>query len=1835
MLVHEGVTPVSLRNASQPHPRQLPTRVPFRPIGVAEGRTMTPQQITTYNRQLGSEIQRREQTLRSNLLAGQMMGRLTQGMTPGETDAYNKWVKEENTRRRIEQARQRAHALLALQQGDALSGLINPVKPYIGIGGLPSTERVTQIGRDLAILKQGQALNPLVTPEEYRTSADYKIRTPADLPHDLTPAEVRAKLAELRSHPSALPASIDPFIGRRRIAVSQAVAPSGDALNALVTRSPSESFLGGLKGTLEDSAGGIKSVLDYNAIDAAKDVGHGIHAAVGALPPLPAPYLNPRRSGGYAENVGKQAASAEEFLSNLTVASGRAIDKATGNWVEPINVQASDISGQEGTSATIVSTIRSGQPLPEEIKKEIKPRFLKSTSRNIAIRLAQKNGHDVDEHSNDMDIIYAAYDAHQTGAAKVFNVLAKDAAAIAFGVPAGAYGFLGAASHGVTGEGGVLDYAKQSFIDPYVELAKNPGKTIGEHPLISALQVAPFLKAGGIAVGRTLVKPKIRPYILDRKNLEGARTVRQPGEPDTFSQPLTDASARTINRGNYSDNIFTRPIERLADRIMRGDTPVGRRMRARQLDGTLSKDLNYAAASGKAEANHHVAPVVAILDKLTPDQQKILTFELNNDIDIVNYADQWIKIADQQLKQTKKTDVDWEKWQAVKDEFVHARKSLIPDKTVGNFMKEASKLQYLHDVIRQEMGMFDTGTLMKKPTPGLHNPEKFDVAADIADPKKNAENLNTMGWIHYSDAESLTRGEFHMGAMNDASLAGPGLYLSDIGDTPYEPGSRTLHRVDVNTKAVVDLETDLHAPIKPATEKHPPETYTGLLDTAMQATIARLRKKFGNEEVDAMLARTHPEFKTPGGIKDFLEPNRMGPTYRETMAPDAPEGLPWWAYKVGINRGNDHRASKYNAYHAIVEGIYESKRTRDDPLPEIFGREFQREVNQQLEKRGFDGVSHEGGYHSQKPERYQVLVLFGKDAIKGIKSSHGDPVGDPLGPPFPLKSKNQTERLKIADKQALRREVGNQLDPGNYRTLRQDKIASDNTAINAYLHGYRDSYGGSFDTHSEMLGQIEYLKNEIALEEEKAKDTSEWGGRDSAKILDLQIQLHHLERRDEGIKAIKSGKVDLQDMKQSAISRSISDRYEEMAKHTQHIENISEHINALTILQEGHKGALDALPDDVVKMLDPTYIPGQSDFSHVVENLKIKPKEIQKVIETLREKQADHELAYIVSNPLSGVRTPIRPETTISNPLRAKVERALSSDPMKNAAKWLRLNNLDQLRTGNFDTSTGFFVTALKAPFLVKAMSKAIHDAIATVATPLPKSGIFKVDYAKGYIAIRTKPSTRRTVVGEGEWSDMDVSQSLYDTIEVHPMKLGKDGEKVVPASVDVDASEGWQVVHTDDLHKIADIIKRTEPRAPTHGWHKGTDAWRYQALNLRLGYLVNNVIGNVILAVQSGASARDFIKASYKLSGDKYNRWVPAELTHAGFNVNEVGQLSESFTSAWSKPIRSIGDRIMEKNIAFENFARRAAYIGESRRLSSKEKGLIRRITRTNDEMDQFMAKVVSGEATDPQRRAMVDKINDFMGDFISRPYSYNMFLIAPFYRWLGHMLKLQVITGPTKYPARFAAMALLGMQGMQQMNDTGTSLRPDTLGTLAIGSPNLDKYGNALQLVARTSSQYPEATAGQILAPKFRNPLEGLAAGAINSINPLAKFGLEAFLGRDLSRPPGEDYFKNAEGKPVGPEDVGDRAKVLANRLWGLVPLLNMLQSAKRGARDTHIPWLAPALKPKTGAEKSQWPDAPNNTLADILAMFGVPRYEYIPVAGPAAEKRAKLIKDLLKSG
>lgn len=309
------------------------------------------------------------------------------------------------------------------------------------------------------------------------------------------------------------------------------------------------------------------------------------------------------------------------------------------------------------------------------------------------------------------------------------------------------------------------------------------------------------------------------------------------------------------------------------------------------------------------------------------------------------------------------------------------------------------------------------------------------------------------------------------------------------------------------------------------------------------------------------------------------------------------------------------------------------------------------------------------------------------------------------------------------------------------------------------------------------------------------------------------------------------------------------------------------------------------------------------------------------------------------------------------------------------------------------------------------------------------------------------------------------------------------------------------------------------------------TAAWRWATLMARPAWLVNNIAGNTVQALTAGAGPVSFTRALRTGDGQKYEGVIRPGVENAGQFKNVFDQ-KRGPSSLVMKPIHAFTNAVVDANVRFENFARRAVDISQATREAKaqvhSELGTIRSgFHRVNAEVVDAMRN------PSPEAEARIVKhVDTWLGNFTKLKQTPILDVISPFHRWFFFISKL-VAEMPAKTPGRALLLQRLGTYGINIQNQEFGGFTPNSL----VGSLKLpDGLRFVGGLYKSTQGLWPYTTPFQLLAPNDQsttNPGQPNLQGALGALNP--GFGALWNAGRGTDFQTGYD-LQDQYGNPTG---------------------------------------------------------------------------------------------------
>lgn len=400
--------------------------------------------------------------------------------------------------------------------------------------------------------------------------------------------------------------------------------------------------------------------------------------------------------------------------------------------------------------------------------------------------------------------------------------------------------------------------------------------------------------------------------------------------------------------------------------------------------------------------------------------------------------------------------------------------------------------------------------------------------------------------------------------------------------------------------------------------------------------------------------------------------------------------------------------------------------------------------------------------------------------------------------------------------------------------------------------------------------------------------------------------------------------------------------------------------------------------------------------------------------------------------------------------------------------------------------------------------------------------------------------------------------------------------------------------------------------RRPEDGWFGGpswvsvwgldaiTRAWRTLTLNLLPRTAFVNMAGSSILALQGGASPYAMMLAFKAIHGIPHNGRilpVPPELRQRYYEqlfsdpkyasldretmLQEPSQLQGAL--AWGSYYMN---SIRYLNGFSEDFGRLSIWYQQAYPEAIRAADGVRFFASArklnNDAIDLLDAMASGNPAWAAKHALWMQKSFDFLGDLHKGGKTASYMRIAfPFYQWYKHMIKLQLLTMPAKYPGRALFFQMIGAIGEEYQREHGGNA-PWGLDFVPIPGldPVLDTTLGSPQEIytgASSASIWPQYTWSQFatrdgdfqlykavqstLNPEVTNA--GLIALGVVSAIP----GNDGVLEFNSSNPsnlselfqPARDANGNVIDASLTPEFLG----YMLNRLFRMVPLSPSIMS------------------------------------------------------------------------
>lgn len=360
---------------------------------------------------------------------------------------------------------------------------------------------------------------------------------------------------------------------------------------------------------------------------------------------------------------------------------------------------------------------------------------------------------------------------------------------------------------------------------------------------------------------------------------------------------------------------------------------------------------------------------------------------------------------------------------------------------------------------------------------------------------------------------------------------------------------------------------------------------------------------------------------------------------------------------------------------------------------------------------------------------------------------------------------------------------------------------------------------------------------------------------------------------------------------------------------------------------------------------------------------------------------------------------------------------------------------------------------------------------------------------------------------------------------------------------------------------------------------------------------LINNAVGNPVLAAIGGAGIVDYIRAVHILRN--HPEVIPSTLRHIGpiANVGETMKLT-GYQAFWRNA-----------NVFHEDLGRLTTYVHHVVRHAKNEQGLkfYNRIDMGSELMTNYLKGLAEGR--NPDVLKFTDEATKWFGNMSKRnkwdPVLATGFL---FHRWVGHMIHLTLWTMPVHYPVRTAFLLNLSQMADDYRKEHGNL--PDWAKSIVGTFSTVDKVVGMPQRVLwglNTGSTNPLATPGQTFSigsessgSAGANPISAVLAA---NLNPLAQVLFAYGSGKRLDN---FSDLKDTYGRPVGPMDTFTGL----HQLVANAPVVSSVFSAT-GLADNALQFTpgAPRRYSRAGLRDPDYypPGAPKSLLWNILWRLG----------------------------
>jgi len=429
---------------------------------------------------------------------------------------------------------------------------------------------------------------------------------------------------------------------------------------------------------------------------------------------------------------------------------------------------------------------------------------------------------------------------------------------------------------------------------------------------------------------------------------------------------------------------------------------------------------------------------------------------------------------------------------------------------------------------------------------------------------------------------------------------------------------------------------------------------------------------------------------------------------------------------------------------------------------------------------------------------------------------------------------------------------------------------------------------------------------------------------------------------------------------------------------------------------------------------------------------------------------------------------------------------------------------------------------------VVEAQAHDLHRRVIDAAMPIPR-GKAKPD---GYVWVR---ELRGEHIPTGETYGAE-----------HTANVGREfpefgdvtGDLTTPIDAQALEDHGVRFAVPEQFAKQMRAQQRPSRGWAGKFWHQSTDVWRALVLNLRVPWLVNNIVGNHVLAAlrfAGPAGLKAYVDALMEVRGIKAVRqliglsrsWgmsdadmraIFAEHTRPGTLIGSqlpaglASRLPVGVERGLDVPGHIIG-ALPHLDRASEGFLRRVGVNTELRR-SPEVRAVYNQMDRGTRSWRAALEQAdrAGGPRADAIRSGVSREVNDALGNFLSLTHAEQNSIraLVPFYAWYREITRI-ALKLPLDAPGRANIVARLGLAQPIQSN------YPSYLqGDVPIGK--LDPQGRQTLLALRSMNPFTTvddlgaAVASLVVHPTRRgafataglaNPFVGLLADTVAKAN------------------------------------------------------------------------------------------------------------------------------------